>query len=88
VAKPSVGRIVHYYRNDLGDLGAIGVNVPIAAIITFVQEKGDLHPMQVDSENRYHVTLTGFFIGAQECLGTTPFSETPKPGHWTWPPRV
>lgn len=49
---------------------------PVAAIITGVQPEGTVHlcifpPLQ----------LPGYPVSA------VPYSDEPKPGHWTWPPR-
>lgn len=50
---------------------------PVAAIIT-----------RVWSGNT-HVDLTLFpYWDEPKRLGCVQFSEVPKPGHWSWPPRV
>lgn len=50
---------------------------PLAAIITAVYEATD------------RVSLTVFLpVGAAQPRPSVPFSETPEPGHWNWPPRT
>lgn len=76
-AKPSVGRIVHFYPNTADD----DLNkVPHAAIITYV----DFTEIEVD----VYVFVPSRFKGYSQNFSGVPFSENPKPGHWTWPPRV
>lgn len=75
-SKPSVGRIVHFYSETADE----GLNkIPHAAIITYVYDNPDLY-----------VGLTVFARGIKEydVRVSAPFSEEPKPGHWTWPPRA
>lgn len=76
--KPSVGRIVHYTPGapDNPPAGAMG---PWAAIITWVSR----------DESRSDVNLAAFDSrGAPLAAQGVAYSETPKPGHWSWPPRV
>lgn len=75
--KPSIGRVVHYQA--FGTPGGEHPSVPRAAVIT---EVGD------PSDPRSAVGLavlnpTGMFFNR-----SVPFSEQPKPGCWSWPPRV
>ena len=69
--KPTVGRIVHFHF-DKGQ----GEEPPIAAIITVVE----------DGSTAVRLSL---FNGEGSVIPrhSVPFSETPKPGHWNWPPR-
>lgn len=72
--RPSVGRIVHYQA--YGTPGGEFPSLPRAAIIAaVVDEPTALCDVVVFNP-------TGLFFN--RC----PFSETPKPGHWSWPPRV
>ena len=71
--KPSVGRVVHYQRFG----SPCGTHKPeaSAAIITKVIDK-DTKKCQLfvmNPNGLYH--------------NETPYSEMPKPGHWSWPPR-
>ena len=74
--KPTVGRIVHCY--DFGgwdkesDAPKLGRLRP--GIICAVPETGDCE-----------VAVIGLGLGYATPM---PFSETPKPGCWTWPPRT
>lgn len=71
---PSIGRIVHYH--SYGTPGGEFLPEPRAAIITAV------HP---GDDGLCDVTVfnpTGIYFNR------IPFSEEPKPGHWSWPPRV
>lgn len=70
--KPTVGRIVHY-QPDSGDK-------PWAAIVTEVCEGNNVGLMVCSPFN----SLNGWPTHLEEGF---PFSETPKPGHWSWPPR-
>ena len=72
--KPSVGRVVHY--QSYGSPGGEFKPEPRAAIITEVFG-GDDNEVQVTVLNP-----NGFFFNRVK------FSQTPRPGHWSWPPRV
>lgn len=72
IARPSVGRIVHYYDND----DEVAFTPPLAAIVTAVI-------------TTHTVSLTVFDTNrAPYNVARVPASETPKAGHWCWPPRV
>ena len=71
--KPTVGRIVHY--QSYGSPNGEHASLPRAAIIT-----------EVTSDTSVGLCVlnpTGQYFNRE-----TPYSETPKPGHWNWPPRV
>lgn len=71
--KPTIGRIVHYHPDGAPLSAGPG---PCAAIVTEV--------VGYDT-----VDLTVLPAGMQPfCAHSVPFSDEPKPGHWTWPPRV
>jgi hypothetical protein len=84
--KPSIGRIVHYH--SYGTPGGEYLPEPRAAIITDVPE---LLPEQPNSGPEGYVPAvhlavlnpTGLFFNQN-----VHYSEEPKPGHWSWPPRV
>jgi hypothetical protein len=76
---PSIGSIVHYHSH--GTPGGEYLPKPRAAIVTCVSE---LEPN--DIPDLLHVGLAvlnpmGMFFNQR-----VPFSEDPKPGHWSWPP--
>jgi hypothetical protein len=81
--KPSVGRIVHY--QSFGTPGGEYTSQPRAADITQVHET---HADGLPFAGTPDVGLciknpTGLFFNER-----VPYSDTPKPGHWNWPPRV
>jgi len=71
---PTIGRAVHY--QSYGSPGGEHKSEPRAATITSIHADGTTVSLFV-------MTPTGTFHNA-----TTPYSETPKAGHWSWPPRV
>jgi len=73
---PSIGRVVHYH--SYGTPGGEFKPEPRAAIITAVAEETGLSGVCLAVLNP-----TGMFFntGVQ-------YSEEPKPGCWSWPPRV
>jgi hypothetical protein len=74
MSKPSVGRIVHYH--SYGTPGGEFKPLPRAAIITqVVSDDGTVGLCAVNP--------TGLFFH-ERC----PYSELPRPGHWSWPPRA
>ncbi|AXH67003.1 hypothetical protein SEA_THYATIRA_3 [Mycobacterium phage Thyatira] len=74
---PTVGRVVHYRRPGRPD------DPPQAAIITAVgpdTEDGSMPAVALavlDSAN-----------ACVRFMSDVPFTYVPKPGHWSWPPRV
>lgn len=77
--KPSVGRIVHYHTPGHG---SYQVSPPLRpAIITAVNDDGTvaLHVFFGDGERHEGIHDAGRL--------TVPYSEEPKAGHWSWPPR-
>jgi hypothetical protein len=82
--KPSVGRIVHYQA--YGTPGGEYPSAPRAAIVTEVgPTPGNDRPENAGANLVGLCVLnpTGQFFNRD-----VPYSETPKPGHWSWPPRV
>lgn len=71
---PSIGRIVHYQK--YGTPGGEHKSEPSAAIITKVIN-GETQECQL-----FVMNPNGVYFNP------TPFSEEPKPGHWSWPPKV
>lgn len=71
--KPTVGRIVHY--QSYGTPGGEYTPQPRAAVITEVGQDDD--PMTV---GLCVLNPTGQFFNRD-----VEYSETPKPGHWSWP---
>jgi hypothetical protein len=72
--KPSVGRVVHYQA--YGTPGGEYQSVPRAAVVTQVNEDGSSVGLAI-------LNPTGMFFNP-----SVPYSDPPKPGCWSWPPRV
>lgn len=78
---PTIGRIVHYH--SYGTPGGEYLPEPRAAIITVVcEDTPDLADPEVLHVGLAVLNPTGMFFNQ-----LVPYSETPKAGHWTWPPR-
>lgn len=71
---PGIGRIVHYH--SYGTPGGEYVPEVRAAIITGTYATPGVVALCV-------LNPTGMFFNPSVA-----FSEDPKPGHWSWPPRV
>lgn len=71
--RPSVGRVVHYQK--YGTPGGEHKSEPSAAVITKVNDR-DTKRCQL-----FVMNPNGVYFN------DTPYSEMPKPGHWSWPPR-
>lgn len=75
---PTVGRIVHY--QSYGTPGGEYASQPRAAVIT------EVHPQQGNEEapsvGLAILNPTGLFF-----TRAVPYSPSPKPGCWSWPPR-
>lgn len=79
---PTIGRVVHY--RSYGTPGGEYLPEPRAAIVTEVTS-AQLTP-GADPEQVVGLCIlnpTGMFFNQR-----VPFSEEPKPGHWSWPPRA
>lgn len=78
--KPSIGRIVHYqaYGTPVDPSGKAAYKPePRAAIVTEVCDDSN------EAVGLAVLTPQGMFFNR-----SVPYSEEPKPGHWSWPPRV
>lgn len=79
--KPTVGRIVHYIRTD--------DTITLAAIITAVsaveQSSNDPEEDGMPLVNLHFLHPGGMDFGGRQGAS---FSKDPKPGCWSWPPRV
>ena len=74
IRKPSIGRIVHYQRYGTAD-GSHKAEPSPAVIV------------KVNDEKTSECQL--FVMNPNGCyFNPTPYSEDPKPGHWSWPPHV
>jgi hypothetical protein len=70
--KPSIGRIVHYQR--YGSPDGEHKAEPSPAVITKVFSDEEVGLFVINPDGVYfNITL---------------YSEEPKPGRWSWPPRV
>lgn len=76
---PSVGRIVHFQRRNLGlDVGDENQVFPEAALIVHVFDSNDFVSLQVFTKE-----------GGTEFFPAVRFEAEPgEPNTWTWPPRV
>ena len=76
--KPSIGRIVHY--TSYGTPGGEFLPEPRAAIITEV----------IDDSEDVHNPVVGLCVlnPGGMFFNQAVYSEKPKPGHRSWPPRV
>lgn len=71
--KPTIGRIVMYQR--YGSPGGEHKAEPSPAIISQVTNP------ETQECQLFVINPNGLYFN------TTPYSETPKPGHWSWPVR-
>ncbi len=78
--QPTVGRIVHYQA--YGTPGGEYPSVPRAAIVTEVPETQDPGSPGYPIVGVFVLNPTGAHFNRN-----VPYSETPQPGHWSWPPR-
>lgn len=102
--QPTVGRIVHFHAgHEITDTirqrtypSNYPVDQPLAAIITEVNPnldtllavKQSAHPEKPTGIVRLDVRYPGAEDLRPHYGPFYPYSETPKPGHWTWPPRA
>ena len=77
--KPTVGRIVHYTPKDHED--GLTRTGPWAGIVTEVFEDSRARLQLFTPITQFEEPVWG------EMPGVYKYSETPKPGHWNWPPR-
>lgn len=77
---PSIGRIVHYH--SYGTPGGEFKPEPRAAVITEVKTVS-AYPQPVEVVGLAVLNPTGMFFNTG-----VHYSEEPKPGHWSWPPRA
>jgi hypothetical protein len=71
--KPSICRMVLYHR--YGSPGGEHQPEPSPAVITQVLDEQGTCMLFVMNPNGLY-------------FNKTPYSEEPKPGHWSWPPRT
>ena len=89
--QPSVGRIVHYTSKGWAATESEPLHntgKAYAAIITAVHNHGEGQLPCVDLTIFYPKGVGEDFLTRDEVELGYPYSETPKPGHWNWPPRV
>lgn len=96
--KPTIGRIVHYFLpENYGYPPEIVRKKPLklrtyAAIISGINETSALidKGKDVASEKALEVCLVVFGLtsGNRDVISqTVPYSDSPKAGHWSWPPK-
>lgn len=83
---PTIGRIVHYH--SYGTPNGEYTPEPRAAIVTAVPDLLAEGPNSgpdgyVPAVSLCVVNPTGLFFHTE-----VKFSEEPRPGHWSWPPRA
>lgn len=78
---PTIGRIVHYH--SYGTPGGEYLPLPRAAIITAVRHDADTTEGIEGDVSLAVLNPSGMFFDPH-----VEYSETPRPGHWSWPPRV
>lgn len=94
-ARPTIGRIVHYWHNIGGtlrtDTGYKQVQEELKcfpAIITDVRTRSgrdaEMKPVEVVEVSLH---IFGAVSGPGSYDATIPYSETPQAGHWCWPPK-
>jgi hypothetical protein len=72
---PTVGRAVHYHDPH-------GARSAVAAIVVAVPDAAE--PIAPDTVSLALLMPERLLAWKQDV----PFSETPAPGHWSWPPRA
>lgn len=77
--KPSVSRVVHFHGTLVTEDNQCEVSLPFAAIIANVNEDGTVNLFVIDRTGEANA------YGGHQNI---PYSEEPKPDHWSWPPRV
>lgn len=100
IQKPSVGRIVHYTHAALvGDNGEGFPEIDLVTHAAMILSVGEgynaflhIHPAmtrlkELGSVAEYSHNMVEPPLPRDHYVKGTPFSQTPKPGHWSWPPR-
>lgn len=82
--KPTIGRVVHYQAH--GSPNGQHKSEPRAAIITRVASAQEPH--DPDNEAQHVVDLCVLNPSGMFFNQAVPFSQEPKAGCWSWPPRV
>lgn len=91
--KPTIGRIVHFSPfESKGDMENLDITF-IAMNGTVLNEVFLKERMLMDSLAAIITNVRGdradltVFATSSYPIKNVPFSETPKSGHWNWPPR-
>lgn len=85
---PTVGRIVHFHTVSSNREG-VAVVVPQAALVTQVIWEQSVFEGQEDKPVfRGKLGMTIFTPLGIIFAPSVQYSEEPKPGHWSWPPKV
>lgn len=81
--QPSIGRVVHYQPQPDPSYGENRrTGQPWPAMITEIRESGFVRLKIFTPTDQQEDELD------PRHPGMYPYSETPAPGHWSWPPRV
>lgn len=78
--RPYLGCIVHFYH--------AGAERSFVAIVTGTVNEGLPIRAPMRANLRVDWDCSGFGRDAGEWIPAVPFSDLPKGGHWSWPPRV
>lgn len=86
--RPTIGRIVHYMTKPPSWAAELGHPLPEVTRAAIITEVGSVAWFGEEGREALGVALNIFHPHGAEVQQSVPFSPTPKPGHWSWPPRT